>query len=205
MSKLQSLEKYLPVGSLPLVEQILENESVLIVLTRERSTKLGDYSFVKGKKYLHRISINHNLNPFSFLVTLLHEIAHMQAFKNAKKKADFTPHGTFWQAHYSDILKQFLGMNFFPPTIEEALQMHLMRPTAASCSDAVLMRALQLYDDRPDHKATVEEILEGDYFMYQGRTFKKGTKFRVRYKCLEVKTNREYRFHALAEVSKYEV
>ena len=67
---LQQLKQYLPEGSFDEVSDYLEKYKVQLTITRERKTLLGDYrnSFA-GKS--HRISVNGNLNPYAFLITLL--------------------------------------------------------------------------------------------------------------------------------------
>jgi predicted SprT family Zn-dependent metalloprotease len=73
---------------------------------------------VNGKN--HRISVNGNLNKFSFLITLLHELAHLLAFENYGNRIQ--AHGKEWKFVYSNLLKDFIDKKIFPPDVESALK-----------------------------------------------------------------------------------
>ena len=76
---LETLKQFLPEGTFELVSAYLHAHRIHLTVTRERSSILGDYrNAVDGKN--HRISVNGNLNPYAFLYTLIHEIAHLLVF-----------------------------------------------------------------------------------------------------------------------------
>ncbi len=197
---LDALEKYLPDGTLPMVSTLIRDSSVVIRIKNERKSKYGDYRpLYNGWK--HQITINNNLNPYAFLVTLLHEIAHLQTQERYGNRVK--PHGGEWQYTYAAILKKYLQLGAFPPPLARVLQEHVMDPSASSCTDMNLFKALKKYDKESHVHTHVEDIKEGERFVWgENKVFVKGEKLRTRYKCNELKSGRVYFFHALAEVER---
>lgn len=197
---LEALEKYLPYGTLTSVEKLVMDCSVIIRVKNERKSKFGDYRPLR-KGWKHQITINNNLNPYAFLVTLLHEIAHLMVFE--KYGGRVKAHGTEWQNVYSELLKRYLNKGVFPSAIANVLRDHVMDPTASSCTDIELFKALKT-EDKSSHKKThIEDIKAGERFTWRmEKVFIKGEKLRTRYKCNEVKTGKIYLFHPLAEVER---
>ncbi len=195
---LNHLAKYIPQESLEDVLQYLVHYKVHLTITRKRISVLGDYRHpLPGKN--HRISVNGNLNPYSFLVTLLHELAHLVAFEKYRNRIQ--PHGREWQKEYGDILRHFIGKNVFPADIRLALSENLHSPAASSCGDEKLLRALKKYDRTNGTTVAVEQILEQALFATaDGRVFRRGQKLRTRLKCQEVATGKWFLFNALYEV-----
>ena len=177
----------------------LQHHKVHLTITKQRQSILGDYRHAHLHKK-HRISVNGNLNKFSFLITLLHELAHLFTFELYGNKIG--PHGKQWQNEFSKILAQFLRIKIFPADIEKALLKTLQRPAASSCGDENLLRVLHKYDTKKDGVLLVEQLIDGQLFSIKGnRTFKRGEKIRKRYKCVEVKTGKLYLFSGLYEVT----
>jgi hypothetical protein len=197
---LDALEKYLPYGTLESVSTLVRDCSVLIRIKDERKTKYGDYRPL-GQGWKHQITINNNLNPYAFLVTLLHEIAHLQVQERFGNRVK--PHGEEWQHTYSTLLKRYLNKGYFPQSLEMALVEHINRPSATSCTDLDLFKALRKHDRSYHAHTHVEDIPEGGKFVWRdNQVFVKGSKMRTRYRCNELKSGRVYFFHPLAEVEK---
>lgn len=197
------LEKYLPHGVLPMVTPLVSEYSVIIKVKGPRKTKFGDYRPLKNARWAHQVTINNDLNPYAFLVTLLHEIAHMYTFQQHRNKV--RPHGTEWKEHYSNILQPFLAMDIFPADIRHALNRHTEDVTASSCSDHQLYAALKRYDKEPEDKTTVslESLTHGEHFKWRnGVVYQKAEKLRKRYRCIEAKSKRIWFFHPMAEVER---
>ena len=197
---LQALQQFLPPGAFEPVTQYLIQYKVHLTITKERETLLGDYRrAVDGKN--HRISVNGNLNTYAFLITLLHELAHLLTFDNYGHR--IAAHGKEWKNEYSKILAQFLLHKLFPPDIEKALLKSLQNPAATTCGEEHLTRVLRKYDEKK-HKnglLMIEELHDGNLFRTKdGRVFKRIAKLRKRYKCIEVKSGTVYLFNALYEV-----
>src|ERR1700761_2471072 len=102
---LHQLKTYLPEGSFDEVLYYLQHYKVQLTITRERKTVLGDYRNSHAGKN-HRISVNGNLNKYSFLITLLHELAHLFTYERFGHRV--SAHGTEWKTEYGKILAQFL-------------------------------------------------------------------------------------------------
>jgi SprT protein len=195
---LLQLQSYLPDGSFADVAYYLQHYKVHLTITRQRQSILGDYRHAHAGQ-THRISVNGNLNKYSFLITLLHELAHLFTYEQFGHRV--MAHGKEWKNEFSKILAKFLLKKIFPGDIEKALMQTLQNPAASSCGDEKLIRVLNNYDDKKAGIHLVENLPEGSHFKIKGeRIFKKGEKIRKRYKCVEVKTGKLYLFSAVYEV-----
>ena len=192
------LQKFLPPDTYDAVLQYLQFYKVHLTVARERKSILGDYRH-RTHFSNHRISVNGNLNKFSFLITLLHELAHLLTFEQFGNKV--LSHGREWKAVYGKLLERFVQNKIFPADIEKELLGSLKNPAATSCAEDGLIRVLRKYDDTKSLHRLVEEIPEGGIFRTNdGRMFKKGEKMRKRFKCIEIKTGRMYLFSPVYEV-----
>ncbi|MBE7173316.1 MAG: SprT-like domain-containing protein [Williamsia sp.] len=195
---LSVLEDYIPSSSVPLILHYIRHYKVHLTITKKRKTILGDYRHTTGLKN-HRISVNGNLNPYAFLITLIHELAHLVTFDRYGNRVD--AHGKEWKGIYRHLLLEFMGAEIFPADIVEALERSLHNLPASSCADDVLMRVLKNYDQHNDALQFVEQLEEGSLFeMEEGRVFKKGKKLRKRFQCVEVKTGKLYLFSPIHAV-----
>ena len=155
---LHQLKQYLPEGSFEEVAHYLQHYKVQLTITRERKSVLGDYRNSFADKN-HRISVNGNLNRYAFLITLLHELAHLFTYERFGHRVQ--AHGKEWKNEYSKILAQFLLKKIFPEDIHRALLKTLQNPAASSCADTTLLRVLHKYDDKKEGITLVEAIHEG--------------------------------------------
>jgi len=195
---LQSLIDFLPEGAYPMVEPYLLHYKVHLTITRSRSSVLGDYRNAHSGK-AHRISVNGNLNPYAFLVTLLHELAHLITFIRFGHRVE--AHGREWKQQFSELLKHFIGASFFPKDIKIQLEQSLTNPAANSCADVNLMRVLRKYDPVKEGHCLVEELSIGAKFEIKGnRIFECGERVRKRIKATEVSTGKIYLFSPVYEV-----
>ena len=169
-----------------------------LTVTQHRKSILGDYRHRTHFKN-HRISVNGSLNKYSFLVTLLHEIAHLLTFEKYGNKV--LAHGAEWKNLYASLLKQFIDNKIFPADIENELLRSLKNPAASSCAEDDLIRVLRKYDTNRNGFKLVEEIPLNKLFkLDDGKIFKKGERQRKRFKCMEVKTGKIYLFSPVYEV-----
>ena len=196
---LHQLRQYLPEGSFDEVQHYLLHYKVHLTISRERQSVLGDYRNSHGEKN-HRISVNGNLNKYSFLITLLHELAHLFTYERFGHRVQ--AHGAEWKNEFSKILAHFLLQKIFPADIHKALLKTLENPAASSCGDTALLRVLHRYDEKKEGISLVENLPNGTIFTIKdGRTFKVGEKIRKRIKCEEVVTGKIYLFSPVFEVS----
>lgn len=192
------LQDFLPPGTYEAVLQYLQQYHVHLTIAKERKSILGDYRHRTYEKN-HRISVNGNLNVYAFLITLLHEIAHLLQFEQYGNKV--ASHGKEWKNIFGQLLAQFIQNKIFPQDIEQALLRSLSNPSASSCADEVLLRTLKNYDATPSHLIMVESVPENAFFKtHDNRIFQKGQRLRKRYKCVEIKTGRLYLFSPVYEV-----
>ena len=192
------LADYLPSNTYDPVLAYLREYKVHLTITRERRSILGDYRH-RTQHANHRISINGNLNPYAFLITLLHEIAHLVTFEQYGNKV--MSHGREWKKIYGQFLQQFILHKIFPQDIEHELKISLQNPAATSCAEDGLLRILRKYDKNNNNHRLVEEIAPHSMFKTpDGRVFQKGVQLRKRFKCVEVKTGRVYLFSPVYEV-----
>jgi SprT protein len=195
---INALEAFLPPGTYGPVLHYLQQYKVHLTVARERKTILGDYRH-RTTAQNHRISVNGNLNKYAFLITLLHELAHLLTFEQWSNRVQ--AHGKEWKATFGRLLAQFIEHDVFPADIKTALLRSLHNPAASSCADEVLLRVLHQYDAKPEGVLFVEAVPEGVLFSTaDGRVFCKGPKVRKRFKCEEVATKKLYLFSPVYEV-----
>ena len=195
---LEYLGRWVPAKAAELSLQYLNHYQVHLTITRERKSVLGDYRHATRASH-HRISVNGNLNPYSFLITLIHELAHLVTFMEFGNNVQ--SHGKEWKKIYRKILEEFLPLSVFPPDVVKALKKNLHDLPASSCADEHLMRVLRNYDDEKEGLMLVEQIPEGGCFSLEDqRIFRKGKKLRKRYQCVEVATGKLYLFSPIYEV-----
>lgn len=197
---LNSLADFLPTGAFPLLQPLLIQYKVHLTITRSRASVLGDYrNAVAGKA--HRISVNGNLNPYAFLITLLHELAHLTTFIRYGHRV--SAHGKEWQMEFAGFLRQFIQSALFPPDIRDQLLQSVQRPAASSCADTGLMRVLRRYDPPKNDHCLVEELQTGEHFeIAKGRIFRLEGQQRKRFKALEIATQKMYLFSPVYEVKR---
>jgi muconolactone delta-isomerase len=195
---LEYLKRWIPGPAAPLILEYLNHYNVHLTITRERKSVLGDYRHATHAQN-HRISVNGNLNPWSFLITLIHELAHLVTFMEYSNRVQ--SHGKEWKAVYRKMLEEFIRLSFFPADILGALRKNLHDLPASSCADEDLMRVLRKYDENAGELLMVEQIAEGGCFVLEDkRVFRKGKKLRKRYQCMEIATGKLYLFSPIYEV-----
>lgn len=197
MSKGEVLSQYLPEAAVEPVYQSIVEHKIHFKITRSRKTKLGDYRPPIRHEH-HRITINHDLNPYSFLITFIHELAHLKVYNQYKNKVP--PHGKEWKQTYKELMNGFLNLDIFPKDIQLVLEKSIQNSKASSTSDLKLSRILQKYD-QSNGLLNVEDLAPDSIFqIHNGRQFKKGQRIRTRYKCLNLQNKKTYLFHPLTPV-----
>ncbi|HVZ55261.1 MAG TPA: SprT-like domain-containing protein [Chitinophagaceae bacterium] len=192
------LQQYLPDGTFGAVLHYLNQHRVHLTIARQRRSILGDYRH-RTHRDAHRISVNGDLNPYAFLITLLHELAHLLTFEVHGPRVQ--SHGREWKSIYGQLLDQFLRSRVFPEDIHEELTRSLRNPAASSCAEDGLLRVLRRYDNHPGGRMLVEELPAQSLFRLEdGRVFRKGDRLRKRFRCTEVPSGRVYLFSPVYEV-----
>ncbi|MFY7742039.1 MAG: SprT-like domain-containing protein [Flavobacterium sp.] len=191
------LLKYLPEHAVESVFELIKTNSVHLKIVNERVTRHGDYRRHPSGK--HQITVNANLNKYRFLITLVHEIAHLAAFE--KYGRNIKPHGNEWKITFQRLMIPFIRPEIFPNSVLPLIANHFRNPTASSDTDARLAFALKQFDERKPDIHFIHEVPSGSFFRIKnGRVFqKKGLRVK-RYECIEVQTGKLYLFNANAEV-----
>lgn len=190
----QLLKEYIPEQSVEGILSLLEKHPIHLKITKERLTKQGDFRILKNGQA--QISVNHNLNPYQFLLTLVHEMAHWLTYKKHKS---IKPHGKEWKQEFKYLMLPFINNDIFPDDLLPYLASYIKNPKAATGSDVQLAIALKKYDT-PSETINLFELNVGSQFILRNKTFVLGDKRRTRYECMDQQTRRKYLIHQNAEV-----
>ena len=192
----QVLSRYLPSNAVEPAFMLIKDNNVHLKVVDERRTRHGDYRRMPDGT--QQITINANLNKYRFLITLVHEIAHLLAFEKYGRR--IKPHGQEWKLTFRNLMLPFIRPEIFPSKLLPIIANHFRNPTASSDTDARLSIALKSFD-QPNDKNYIFEVPSGALFrIYNGKIFKKGPKRIKRYECVEVSTGKIYLFQPNAEV-----
>ena len=190
------IEPYLPEHAVDSVFEMIKHYGVHLKIVNERVTRHGDYR--RDANGYHQITVNSSLNKYRFLITLVHEIAHLAAFE--KFGRNIKPHGVEWKTTFQRLMVPYIRPEIFPPQLLPLLARHFRNPKASSDTDATLSIALKQFDEKSD-KNYIFEIPYGSHFrIYNGKIFRKGAQRVKRFECMEVSTGRVYLFNPNAEV-----
>lgn len=165
-------------------------------LSKSRSSKLGDYRFDPRIKS-HTVTLNLDLNPYQFLITYVHEVAHRVVHKAGGRQK---PHGIEWKTCFQRLMLPLLRPEVFPDDILRALAKHMKNPKASSAADPALMGVLSKYDETHTSGHVLKDLQLDTAFSFRKRIFKKLQEKRTRAVCLELKTGRRYLIPMVAEV-----
>lgn len=177
--------------------ELIKANAVHLKIVNERITRHGDYRRLANGQ--HQITVNATLNKYRFLITLVHEIAHLVAFE--KYGRSIKPHGLEWKKTFQYLMLPFIRPEVFPSGLLPLLARHFRNPKASSSTDAHLSIALKGYDEQQSDKTYVFELPLGSVFrLYNGKLFRKGNRRTKRYECVEVNSGKVYLFQPNAEV-----
>nr|WP_288936252.1 SprT-like domain-containing protein [uncultured Allomuricauda sp.] len=192
-----TLQKYLPELAVAPCFELIKTHGVHLKIVNHRVTRHGDYRRLPNG--LHQITVNASLNKYRFLITLVHEIAHLVAFEKYGRR--IKPHGTEWKRTFQHLMVPFIRPEVFPAQLLPIIASHFKNPKASSSTDARLSIALKAFDEEERKNSYVYELPQGSIFrLYNGKLFKRGNKKVKRYECIELSTGRLYLFQPNAEV-----
>lgn len=193
-----ALARFLPEHAVHYCYTLWCQHPFILKIKKKRASKLGDYKYEPSKQK-HIISVNNDLNPYSFLITYVHEVAHLVTFSEHKRRV--SPHGKEWKGNFKKLMLPILNNEVFPDNVLRTLASYLKNPKASSCNDHQLVKALQCYDINKTG-INLSEISTGELFKFRQRIFRKETLRRTRYVCCEVSTKRKYLISRIAEVER---
>jgi len=192
------LQRFLPKQTVDYVCELIISYEVDFNVTPNRKTKLGDYRApYQGSN--HRISVNGGLNQYSFLITTLHEFAHLTCFIKYQNKV--LPHGAEWKKEFIEVFKPIFDLEILPQDVHLAMVNYLKNAKASSCSDDKLYRVLKRYDIKKEG-VLVEHLKMGQKFKLKDKIFVKEKKLRKYYLCSDINTLKKYKVLGLAEIDK---
>lgn len=190
------LEKYLPDQAVEAVFELIVKHNVHLKIVNERQTRHGDYR--KELDGRHQITVNANLNRYKFLITLIHEIAHLVAFEQFGRH--IKPHGDEWKYTFQRLMVAFIRPEIFPNMLLPLLARHFKNPSASSDTDATLSLALKQFDAPTDKNYVFEIPFSSVFRIKNGKIFKKIALRTKRFECLEISSGKTYLFNPNAEV-----
>ncbi len=191
------LIKYLPEGTENVVISYFEQYKVRFKIVKPRKTKLGDFR-VSPDSIIPEITVNGNLNKYSFLITTVHEFAHLKTYLEHKFRV--SPHGKEWKDNFIQLMLPIIDLKVLPADITNALIQSFVNVKASSCTDVKLHRVLKNYDDFNSNEILLEELSKNSTFVLGNQVFQKGNLRRTRYLCEEIGTQKKYLINALAIV-----
>lgn len=190
------LAKYIPERAITSAFDLIVKCNVHLKIVNERVTRHGDYR--KMPNGGHQITVNASLNKYRFLITLIHEIAHLVAFE--KYGRYIKPHGIEWKQTFQQLMLPYINPDIFPSKLLPLIARHFKNPRASSDTDEKLALALKQFDPENDKNYIFELPLGSKFRLYNGKIFQRGNKRVKRYECVELHTGKVYLFNPNAEV-----
>jgi hypothetical protein len=191
------LQSHVPATALDYSFALWKSSPFELKITKSRHTKVGDFTS-QGTKSHPKITLNNDLNQYLFLVTYVHEVAHLRVY--LKYGARLDPHGEQWKTTFTDLMVPLLWESVFPEEILHPLRKHMINPKASSFADTELTQAFRKFD-KETNEMILTEVPAGSIFRYQGKYFKKGKLRRTRILCRELASRRDYLVPADAYVT----
>lgn len=194
---------YFPAEASNYCRQLWETYNFDFHIVKPRRTRLGDFrAFPSGKT---QITVNQDLNPYAFLITYVHEVAHADVNRTYKKRIQ--PHGKAWQSAFQRLMQPLLAESIFPEEIVVPLQRYMSKPAATTYANPDLMAALRKVDvlwkvNTDSNAILLRDVIEGEMFQFDKKTFIRGTLRRTRIVCKEMSSGKSYAILAHAWVQK---
>ncbi len=187
------LRRYLPAAAVDTLYDFLNSHAVYLHITRQRSSKLGDYRMPQPRHPGHEISVNGDLNPYLFLWVLLHEMAHLNTYLHYGRNPQ--PHGHEWQQQYALLLNEYNSC--FPAEAQPLIARYAAHLPLNRALGRDIERLFAHYNRgyNPAADIRLKELPLGSCFyidQHPGRLFRMEEKRRTRYRCTELNSNRQY-------------
>lgn len=194
---MDKLLAYLPDNALSFIQKWSNGFKVKINITRDRSSKLGDYH--KDQQGTHQITINHNLKPELFFFVLTHELAHLLAFEHFGRK--IPPHGVHWKTVYRNMLLE--SIHIYSSDLQPYILTYAKNPKANFNAFTPLVKYFSK-TKMHDGEVLVEQLTPESLFMYRGEMYLMVGKLRKNYLCIQQGSLKKYTFNPMASVVKIE-
>ncbi len=195
----ENLLKYLPNDkALDFIKKWTATYSLQLQVRRSRKGKLGDYRSLSGK-YSHRITINYDLVPELFFLTLTHEIAHMKVYDKFSFK-EVKPHGKEWKKHYGNMIME--SIEVYSKELQPLLTQFAKNPKAGYYSETSLV---QYFSKKVNPSVLLlQQLEEGNTFSIENTVYQLIEKKRTRYLCIHLQTQKKYLINHATGVQRIE-
>ena len=182
------LSQHVPTPSVQYCLHLWQTNPFKFKLRKARQTKIGDFSCKHGQT--PQITVNNDLHPYLFLITYVHEVAHLHVHKQYGHRVE--AHGEEWKNIFRDLMIPVMTPEIFSEKILRGLKRHMANPKASTYSDTELTELLRSVDAKWSRATLLSDIPEGSLFGLHGKWFRKGALQRTRVLCLELKTKRKF-------------
>lgn len=193
---MQQFINFIPPAAYKYCKALSNSYTFNLKIKNSRLTKLGDFKHDKLAKQF-TISVNKDLNPYQFLITYIHELAHLKVAVDHPSSTK--AHGNEWKTAFRELLNPVLTLEVFPEPLFSILKKHMKNPKATAGSDPKLWATLKTFD-LDAGEATLNSIDEGSDFIFRKKKFTKLKKRRTRVLCKESKSGRLYLIPGIADV-----
>lgn len=186
---LDLISPLLPEGAVALASSWLQIPGLSLRLNRRRSHRLG--AFQRHRDGTMSIMMNIHQDEYAFLITLAHEVAHMQVYM--RYGSAVAPHGKEWKSACRDLMMEAVRLPELPDDIREVMLAIARLPKSTHFSDKVVSRVLLRYSPVHAGQNLLCDLPAGVRFaMPNGKIYIKGEKNRTRYRCKLDGTSRFY-------------
>lgn len=194
----QVLGHYLEGPGLQLARQQWLQHQFELVITRPRKSRYGT-CIKRGNHFT--ITLNANLTKPHFIITYLHEVAHLIDQKDRKRPA--RAHGPSWQRIYRELIEVGLSLDAFPYQIVKPLKASLANVKSATGLNEALAIALGMHQEGEaptEGTILLKELKAGDVFIYGDRHYVLLTNLRSTMECQEANTGQLVRIRKTVAV-----
>lgn len=197
------LANYLPATAVDRVYDFLNHFCVHFHITRQRTSKLGDYRWPQPRHNFQEISVNGDLNPYEFLMVLLHEMAHLLTHQRYDNHVQ--PHGHEWQDEYRNLLSEYLDC--FPQDVAQLIGLYVRRLPLNHRLGNDIDVCLKRYDANRGETPilTLNNLAPGTCFHLKAKPqhhFRAIEKRRTRWMCEDLASGQKYLVNGSAEVER---
>lgn len=198
----EDIANFFPIEAQDYCMFFFTEQKFTFIIANSRDSKLGDYRYDSLRKS-HTITVNGDLNPYNFMVTFLHEIAHYQVSVKYGIR-NVMPHGKEWKLLYGNILRDLTLKVKLPESVHYAIVAESKNPKSSTQASPKLTEALQSYDTNKinSNQFMLKNIAEGNNFKFENDEFQLLTHNRTRSLCLNLRNNRKFLVSKIAWVEK---
>lgn len=194
----QFLSKYVPEAAADYCTDLWKLYDFTLNIKGDRKTKLGDFRVDRAGKRVS-ISVNGTLNAYAFLVTYLHEVAHLTTWQQHGRSVK--PHGREWQAQFRLLMQPLLNTEIFPAEVLQPLKAYMRAPSASTASCPALWVALRIFDEHAlENICYLSQVADGDKFRFSETIYLKVEVRRTRALCQNLSNGRRYLISTVAQV-----